>query len=617
MNKDSYKIIISLSHHRIAFEYWLRDGENKLVPMPYMTWPAPLAFYCSQNGIEIGESAVRAVHSGTSNAFDNYFERLTNDGNYVYGGQNKPLRYLLLDACESIFEVFFKKVLFGSKGSLSDNRATMPITLVCESDVRPNERVLLTELFKGSGYNRFKVAEYNDFINVYIRKSIATNYACENVLVVWTEDSDLTFTLFELNKTNERYLQIVEGLGKDPRREYVKNLIWKRIKGQNQWLRYEDEEDTISAAASKFFSTNLPLVESTLLLSDGVNYHYSLNRANVDNLKCGESSLIRSKLDEFLSQYGLADRRKTLLLLRGIAAGNTFFEQALCSGFANTIRSDSTLRTNTMHLLIDDSMHNKVQENSSISKLGAGEKTDVVASLSTRASVIDEKDLKSLKREFRNLKMEFVSLIDRGDSKGADLLIESFIARVKPLQINIFDEGLSELKTKIKEKTREILKKNINQPNIATHTIPKKPNLEDREEMRSVIAAIRAAMEKKELSLAHKIGSDFLIKMHSKGIHSFDEKVEEKLQGIKLDHKHQEQPDKADSKINQPSKRDERDFRILESSISAKLNSKDYSSALSEIVAFKNQMHERNIHAFDDNLKTLQTQIRTYKSKNK
>ena len=34
MNSDSYKIIISLSHGRISFEYWLRDAEDKLTPMP-------------------------------------------------------------------------------------------------------------------------------------------------------------------------------------------------------------------------------------------------------------------------------------------------------------------------------------------------------------------------------------------------------------------------------------------------------------------------------------------------------------------------------------------------------------------------------------------------------
>ena len=43
MNEDKYKIIMSLSHHRISFEYWLRDGEDKLQLMPGGNWPSPVA----------------------------------------------------------------------------------------------------------------------------------------------------------------------------------------------------------------------------------------------------------------------------------------------------------------------------------------------------------------------------------------------------------------------------------------------------------------------------------------------------------------------------------------------------------------------------------------------
>ncbi len=117
MNGDSYKIIISISHHRISFEYWQRDGENKLVSLPNGNWPAPLAFYCSDTGIVIGEDAVRAAHSGTTNAFDNYFERLVEDSTYTIGGQTRPIRNLLLDASESIFRDFFRHILFNRFGS--------------------------------------------------------------------------------------------------------------------------------------------------------------------------------------------------------------------------------------------------------------------------------------------------------------------------------------------------------------------------------------------------------------------------------------------------------------------------------------------------------------------
>lgn len=413
MNSDSYKIIISLSHHRIAFEYWLRDGENKLVPMPNMTWPAPLAFYCSQTGIEIGEGALRAVHSGTSNAFDDYFDRLAKDETYYYGGQTKPLRYLLLDAAESIFADFFKTVLLSSKGTLNDNRANMPITIVCESDIAPNERALLTNLFKDSGYNRSKVVEYNSFIENYIRSSFVRDNDCDNALVAWTEGTDLTFTLFGLNQRSERRQACFSGLGVDPRLDYVKNLIWDRIKGQNPWLMYDNEEESITRAASDFLNSTSPLISETITLSDGLAYHYSLSRTVIDNLQCNEGTTIRKKLEAFLKDNGIVNRNKTLLLLRGVAAGNIFFEQTLCQGFTNTVRSDRRLRSNTMNQLIADPNPVVVQDPNTgttqqipIEQPEKPAETFDAPTEQPKTKEIDERRLKELKRKWREVNAE-------------------------------------------------------------------------------------------------------------------------------------------------------------------------------------------------------------------
>ncbi|MCM1139102.1 MAG: hypothetical protein NC453_11090 [Muribaculum sp.] len=445
MNSDSYKIIISLSHHRIAFEYWLRDGENKLVAMPNMSWPAPLAFYCSPTGIEIGDVAVRAVHSGTSNAFDNYFDRLTNDESYVYGGQRKPLRYILLDASESIFEDFFKSVLFGNKGSLSDNRATMPITLVCESDIKPNERALLLDLFKSSGYNRFKVVEYNTFIEQYLRSSIMPDYACNRVLVAWTEGADLTFTIFSRFTGEERRQVCFPRLGVDPRIEYVKGLIWDRIKGQNPWLSFSIEEETISKASADFLTSSAPMISDTLVLSDGVSYHYSLNRRVIDNLQCNEGSIIRTKLEDFLRESNILNRDNILLFLRGVAAGNIFFERTICQGFSKTIRSDRKLRNNTMQLLIEDANPVVAQEPENI--VNAPQKGVPLVNNEENQVDKDNKHLVELKRKWREIKAQSSGIARDGRNIDAIKLLESF--KVECSSISNTDNLIEEIENKI------------------------------------------------------------------------------------------------------------------------------------------------------------------------
>lgn len=354
MNLDSYKIIISLSHHRIAYDYWLRDGENRLFPCPGGDWPVPLAFYCKDSGIEIGEDAARAARSGNYNAFDNYFDLLPREKTYTIGGITKPLQELLLDASENVFQDFFRNKLLGRLGSLSANRARMPLTIVCEADIEPNERAFLKGLFLDNGYTRVNVVGYDQYIARHIRQTFTKEYDGEHVMVVWTEGADLTFTLFDMHGVRAPRRATYPGLGLDPRKEYVKNLIWERVIGQNPWLTRDREDAAVDKVAADFLSSDLPMVNGTVMLSDGKSYHYGLNRTAVDALRSNDGVDLRQKQEYFLRENGVADRSRVLMLLRGMVAGNSYFEQNLGQGFAKVIKTDRKLRDNTMRLIIAD-----------------------------------------------------------------------------------------------------------------------------------------------------------------------------------------------------------------------------------------------------------------------
>jgi hypothetical protein len=354
MNNDSYKIILSLSHRRISFEYWLRDGEKGLVPMPHGNWPAPLAFYCSQTGIQIGEDAARAAKSGTANAFDNYFERLSDGETYSYGGQRKPLGNLLLDAAETVFRDFYCDILFNRYGSLVENRANMPLTIVCEADIESNERAYLTSLFKDCGYVRMKVTDYDSYIERYIRETMSKDYTSNQFLIAWTEGINLILTSFKIGSNSSKHSKIFKGLGVDPRLEYVKGLIWADIIGQNAWLSKEAEALVVEKVASDFLNSTKPMVSDRITLSDGEKYKYSLNRTNIDFIQSKEGIELRKGLDSFCKEIGVTNKSNITLLLRGVAAGNTYFEQNLSHGFAQTIRCDDKLRAKTMNLLIEE-----------------------------------------------------------------------------------------------------------------------------------------------------------------------------------------------------------------------------------------------------------------------
>ncbi len=488
MNGDSYKIIISISHHRISFEYWQRDGENKLVSLPNGNWPAPLAFYCSDTGIVIGDDAVRAAHSGTTNAFDNYFERLVEDSTYTIGGQTRPIRNLLLDASEVIFRDFFRHVLFNRFGSLSDNRANMPLTLVCESDVKPNERALLQGLFKDSGYNRVRVVDYDRYINRYVNESLSNEYVCDKVVVAWAEGPDLTFSIFGVNNDTAPIIKSFKNLGIDPRRKYVEKMIWERVIGQNPWLQKSNEEDVVSKAASDFLSSSLPLVNDTILLSDGQQYHYSLNRNTIDYIQNSDGVSIKDTLEQFLKENGIANRSRVLLLLRGIVAGNSYFEQNLSPGFSKVIKTDKKLRDNTMNLIISEVTPALEPEQIIV---------DPPVFINPQKDKDNQEKIRELSRKWRSIKAEANGKQRGGQTEVAIQMLKDFLSEC---------QAISGVDNVITEIYNEIAKYNITQVPVVNHDLIKSFERQWRE----VKATAKGKVRSGNLSDARSILQSFL-----------------------------------------------------------------------------------------------------------
>lgn len=525
MNGDSYKIIISISHHRISFEYWQRDGENKLVSLPNGNWPAPLAFYCSDTGIVIGEDAVRAVHSGTTNAFDNYFERLVEDSTYTIGGQTRPIRNLLLDASESIFRDFFRHVLFNRFGSLSDNRANMPLTIVCESDIKPNERALLQGLFKDSGYNRVRVVDYDRYINRYINESLSNEYVCDKVVVAWAEGADLTFSIFGVNNDSAPIVKSFENLGIDPRKKYVEKMIWERVIGQNPWLQKSNEEDAISKAASDFLSSSLPLVNDTILLSDGQQYHYSLNRNTIDYIQNSDGVSIKDNLEQFLKENGITNRSRVLLLLRGIVAGNSYFEQNLSPGFSKTIRTDKKLRDNTMNLIISE-------------VVPMFESETITVEVNPPQESNNQIKIKEISKKWRQVKAEADGKQRSGQPDIALQMLKDFLSEC---------QAISGVDNVIAEISDEITKYNITQAPVVNHDLIKSFERQWRE----VKAISKGKVRSGNLSEAHSVLKNFLNTLQrEQGTESLISSVQNELSLIAADEPKQSKSKHSDGDIH-------------------------------------------------------------------
>lgn len=355
MDNDSYKIIITISHHRISYEYRLRGGEEALVGMPCGHWPAPLAFYCSSSGeVSVGEDAALAATNGQKNASSNYFDEVIEGRFYEVGGMKRPLESILLAASEQIFGEFIRTVLCKPYVTVTDLRANMPLCIVCEPDVKANERVFIQRLFKDSGYNRVMVVDYYKYAGQYIRENLARKYVCDKVIVAWTEGRDLLLSLFEINGNGVDARIVLDGMGIDPRLNIVVDAIWKDLIYQNQFLERKDVENAIRRAASDFLSMSRPLVKGEITHPDGSKYRYSLTRSKIDNLQFKEGTVMSERMHRFLAECGVVDKSRALLLLRGVAAGNDYFVKNLRPGFKQVIKSDAPMRWSVMQLIMSE-----------------------------------------------------------------------------------------------------------------------------------------------------------------------------------------------------------------------------------------------------------------------
>lgn len=454
--QEEFRIIIFISHSSISFEYYQRDGAGKVVPIPHAScrWPEPLAFYSSSMETMLGRAALSAFNSGTPNAFYGYFEHLPKNLSYKRGGLMKQFGKILLDAAEEVFASFFSEQLLNNRGDLSANRATMPVMIVCEEDVKDNERAHLAKLFRDAGYGKAKVVSYKTFIERYARQTLKKNYDSDYVLEVWTEGSDLTMALIDLRNEQDSPTHIFEGLGRDPRLDFVKDKIWNDMLGFNGFLERDKEEDAIERAALEFLNGTENVVDGRIIASDGAGYNYWLNRFEINFAEAEESTLIRRGVSNFLNQNGLKERDRILLVLRGSTAHNNYFESNLTNGFDKILPSSKTIREQVKDLIIAEPIpvvQTEPKEPEKEPGRSGGEETAGTGSRTLPPPSTDDGKIKRKKREWRAISADADGKCRLGMHAQAIASVEAFLNALKK-------EGMDGLEQEVMAKLAELKK---------------------------------------------------------------------------------------------------------------------------------------------------------------
>lgn len=339
-----YRVVITLSHRTIAFEYNQNGADGLLLPFPETSNPEALAFYCEADRVVVGNEGRAAVEAGMTGAFSDYFKLITEGRTFKYCGTDQPHRDLLRYALEDRFRVFFRSILI-NKGTLDDNRSTMPLLFVLENDIQPNERGVVEDLFRNAGYGCMAFTPVDD----YVQRLAAGRRPGQRVLSAWSDGTDLILSL--MFPDGSRKMLSLPGLGTDPRIRHVVEKLYDDLKSE-LWTTLEDEEEYLTRVGREFIMSKAPELDGTVILSDGMEHSIFLSKIWLNSIPMPESDRLQRALASFLEQNGCTDRTPVVLLLRGALTGNDYFKQQLSNGFGEVVELDDALQAQLNKLIV-------------------------------------------------------------------------------------------------------------------------------------------------------------------------------------------------------------------------------------------------------------------------
>lgn len=299
-------IIIMLSGKKISLEYIREDGAGVPAPFPRGNWPMPLSAF----------SRKAKAAFGTDLVFD------------------------ITDRLKTLFEE-----TLSASGELESLKESLPIVILIENDVTDEEGDSIKESFKKLGYSNVAILRPDLLAADYYRRE----YHPQGVVTVNSDGTDLYISLSLDSQPGGVARKVMPGDGYDPRTEALAVKIWEQVRDYTIDLRMENEMAALERAALEYLSSGRSEMEGSVRLSDGGEYDFFVNRSMVNN---DGTRKIQSALAEFLTEFGLADRSRSVLVLRGDAIGSNYLKQSLTPGFGEVAEMSGNLRDAVIRLAL-------------------------------------------------------------------------------------------------------------------------------------------------------------------------------------------------------------------------------------------------------------------------
>lgn len=295
-----------LSGMKISLEYVRGNGAGSPEPFPRGNWPMPLAAFSRNHKAAFGPDLV----------FD------------------------ITDRLKTLFDE-----TLSASGDLEALKVSLPVAILLENDVADDAGTAVKEGFAKLGYGNVAIIRPDLLTADYYRRE----YHPQGVVTVNSDGKDLFISLSLDSQPGGVARKVMPGDGYDPRTEALAVKIWEQVRDYTIDLRMDNESAALQQAALRYLLSGKSEMEGSVRLSDGSEYDFFVNRSMVNN---DGTRKIQAALADFLSEFGLADRSRSVLVLRGDAIDSPYLRESLTPGFGEVAEMKGNLRDAVLRLAL-------------------------------------------------------------------------------------------------------------------------------------------------------------------------------------------------------------------------------------------------------------------------
>lgn len=387
-----YCVVIKLSKRRITFLYARDDNKNGLVPFDGNKTDIPFAILRSNDGLEIGDVAVKAAQTGSADAYVDVFEDVKRPGEFVVGGEKFSFAKLPLLAIERQLRDHLSTLLLMQGTTFDKAKAAIPVGFIFDDCLTDDEQMFILNLFANNGYDNVGKIDYNAFLLGRVMNH-------PKVMVISGDGRDLSCKLYDRESAKVLAHEVMPGMGADPRVEVAAEIIWKQVLTSGE-LKRDKVMPVLREEAQRFLDRKAPEYEGTIQI-EGLSREYFIRRKAVENgMAMADNSRLLPGIMNFIDNAKVQKNECSMILAHSLAS-NVYFTNTLSNTFPEMIPVDDKWEKDVMKAIQDTIASNEYKVahlSGADAQPGGGDSDGIVA---------DEIPVKNIKADLNDTSITF------------------------------------------------------------------------------------------------------------------------------------------------------------------------------------------------------------------